>query len=253
MDVLNACDVIVCEDSRVTGKLLKAYGISVPKKIIYNDHVDEVTQTYILTLLKEGKIVTLVSDAGTPLISDPGYKLVRDCIQEGLKVIALPGANAVLPALQLSGLPTDSFTFCGFLPSKEQGVRSSMAHYSHCPETVIFYDSPNRIEKTLNIINEIIPNRQIAVVREISKLYEESLCGFASEILLKIIQKPLKGEIVLVIKGAEKSDDIIDIDSMIIDELKRHISVKELSQNLSLKTGLKKKDIYSRALELQKK
>ncbi len=251
LDVLNAADVIVCEDSRVTGKLLKAYNIQNKKKIIYNDHADDAMKNNIMGMVAD-KIVALVSDAGTPLISDPGYKLVRDCIGAGYFVTALPGANAILPAIQLSTLPSDHFTFVGFLPSKDKGVRDVLVRYLNVPETCVFYESPNRIEKTLNIINDVMGDRQIAVVREISKLYEQALHGSASEILTIMANKPLKGEIVIVINGAGEIDEDFDIDDLIRNSIAKGQSMKDLSTEIASVTGIKKKEIYNRALDIQK-
>lgn len=250
LDVLNAADVIVCEDSRVTGKLLKAYDLKIPKKITYNDHTDDVTKDHILNLASD-KIVALVSDAGAPMISDPGYKLVRDCISNNIYVTALPGANAILPALQLSGLPTDAFTFTGFLPSKDKGVRDVIAQYQNASETTVFYDSPKRIEKTCAILNDLIPNRQISIIREISKLYEDALHGTPSELLAIIKGKPLKGEIVIVINGADKDTETHDIDTLITKALNAGQSIKDLSAQIADLTGAKKKEIYNRALDIQ--
>lgn len=252
LDVLTHCDVIVCEDSRVTGQLLKFYDIPKKKKIIYNDHAVDDTKNYILNLARDN-IIALVSDAGTPMISDPGYKLMRDAIAGGVYVTALPGANAILPALQLSGLPTDKFTFGGFLPSKQSGVQQILKTYQNHPETLIFYDTAKRLEKTLMVLTDIYPTRQISVVREISKLYEESLRGTATEILASLTDKIIKGEIVLVIEGASATDDSIDIDQMIANAIKGGQSAKDIATELSAMTGVKKKDIYNRVLTIQDK
>lgn len=253
LDVLTACDVIVCEDSRVTGKLLKAYAVPNKKKIVYNDHADEATKNHIMDLIAEGKIIALVSDAGTPLVSDPGYKLVRDCLQKGLYVTALPGANAVLPALLLSSLPSDRFLFIGFLPSKDKAMRDLLSEYADRPETLIYYESPKRLSKTLAALAEIMPDRQIAVVREISKLYEESICMNASDLADKIAANPVKGEIAIVIDGASAHEGKeIDLEKRISDGLANGLSVKEISVLLSQETGQRKKDIYDLVLEIKK-
>lgn len=251
LDVLNAADVIVCEDSRVTGKLLKAYDLKITKKVTYNDHADEATKDYILKLARD-HIVVMVSDAGTPLISDPGYKLVRDAVVEDVYVTALPGANAILPALQLSGMPTDVFLFAGFLPPKDKGVRDELKKYTGRKETCVFYESPKRIEKTLNIIAELMPDRRMAIVREISKLYEQSLRGTASEILSNLSDQSLKGEMAIVIDGSQEDESSYDIDELIRKSLSDGERVKDLSVSIACLTGLKKKEIYNRALELQK-
>jgi 16S rRNA (cytidine1402-2'-O)-methyltransferase len=251
LDILTHADVIVCEDSRVSGKLLASYGIKDKKKITYNDHADDAAKANILKLAHDN-VIAVVSDAGTPLISDPGYKLCRDAIAAGIYVTALPGANAVLPALQLSGLPCDNFTFAGFLPNKDKAVRESISAIKNRCETHVFYESPKRIEKTCAILADVLGDRHIAVVREISKLYEESIRGAAAEILDAIKNKPLKGEIVIVIEGAtHESNEDIDIDKMIEKALENGQSIKDLSTDLASVTGMKKKEIYNRALALQ--
>jgi 16S rRNA (cytidine1402-2'-O)-methyltransferase len=250
LDVLKACDAVVCEDSRVTGKLLSAYDID-KKKIIYNDHASQETRDYILSLLEEGKTLALVSDAGTPLISDPGYKLVRDCLAKGLYVTALPGANAIIPALQLSELPSDQFTFIGFLPHKSSAVQAMLKKYETHSETLIAYDTAQRIEKNLKTLLDVIGDRQVAVVREISKLYEESIRGLASEVAVRLAEKKIKGEIVLVVEGSTSQESGIDIDEMIATALIDGESIKSLSTRLAKENGLKKNDVYQRALELR--
>lgn len=251
LDVLYACDVIVCEDSRVTGKLLAAYGIKDKKKIVYNDHADDKSKDYIINLARDN-VIALVSDAGAPLISDPGYKLVRDSISAKTYVTALPGANAILPALQLSGMPSDGFIFCGFLPSKDKGVRDVLKNYQSLPETLVFYDSPKRVEKTIAIMAEVMVDRDVAIIREISKIYEEVLKGTPQQLLDLLKNKTIKGEIVLVIHGAasvvHESDDI---DAMIVDALDKGQSIKELSGVIAAATSFKKKDIYNRAIQIQ--
>lgn len=248
LDVLMACDVIVCEDSRVTGKLLKAYHIKDKKKIVYNDHASDRDKDYILGLLADGKIIALVSDAGTPMISDPGYKLVVDAMDQGAYVTALPGANAVLPAIQLSGLPSDKFTFIGFLPQKDKALRDVLDTHKHRDETLICYESPKRVAKTCSILHEIYAGRSVKIIREISKLYEEAIAYDETTDLSSI-----KGEIVLVIEGAKDHQNYSqdDLNRMITDAMREGMSVKDLSQFIADQTGLKKKDIYNHALSLK--
>lgn len=252
LDVLKSCDAVVCEDTRVTGKLLNAYDISV-KKIVYNDHSSEETRKYILSLIRdEGKALALVSDAGTPMISDPGYKLMVQAIEEGVYVTALPGANAVLPAIQLSGLPSDKFSFCGFLPHKTSGVQSLLQSISSHQETVIFYDTAQRLPKNLTVVKEVLGNRKVAVVREISKLYEEAIRGTVDEVLMRLDQSPLKGEIVLVIEGMPDADvGAVDIDALIRQAMANDETVKEFSARIAQDIGVKRQEIYNRALELR--
>lgn len=252
LDVLTACDAVICEDSRVTGKLLKAYDLPSKKKIIYNDHADEATKNYILELITNGQILALVSDAGTPLISDPGYKLVRDCMANGYYVTALPGANAVLPALQLSGLQSDSFTFGGFLPSKDKAMRDMIAAYANRRETILFYDTPKRIVKTVKALADVMPDRDIAIIREISKLYEQALTMKPQDMLRYLQDHPLKGELVLVIEGAKAdATNSQDVDDMILRRLRSGDAVKDIAAQISDATGLKKKEIYKRALSIK--
>ncbi|PCI01195.1 MAG: 16S rRNA (cytidine(1402)-2'-O)-methyltransferase [Alphaproteobacteria bacterium] len=251
LDVLRSCDMIVCEDSRMTGRLLKAYDIPSKKKIIYNDHASIETRDYIVSLVAEGRILALVSDAGTPLISDPGYKLVRACFDAGVYVTALPGSNAVLPAIQLSGLPSDVFTFAGFLPRKVSAVGKMISEYSAAPETLIFYDTASRILKNLKAMRDVLGDRQIAVVREISKLYEESIRGTISDVIDRISGNAIKGEIVIVVEGAQKSDEDFDVPALIRSALSTGESVKELAARLASDTGQKKKDIYNLAIKLR--
>ena len=252
LDVLNACDFVVCEDSRVTGKLLKAYQID-KRKIVYNDHASIETRDYIVRLLGEEKIIAMVSDAGTPMISDPGHKLVQACVAAGCYVTALPGANAVLPAVQLSALNSNAFVFAGFLPSKDKALREILVDYKSRRETILFYESANRLEKTLKIIHDMYGDRPMAVVREISKLYEEAIRGTALDILNHMTDNIIKGEIVVVIEGAGDIDgQDFDVDEMIQSALQGGESVKSLSERIAMMTGLKKRDIYNRALQMDK-
>lgn len=253
LDILGACDAVLCEDSRLSGKLLKAYGIS-KKKIVYNDHSKDDTRHYIIDLLLQGKILALVSDAGSPMISDPGYKLVRDCVDRGIYVTALPGANAVLPAIQLSGLPSDRFAFGGFLPAKDKALRDMLGRYASYSETLVFYESPARLQKTLAVIAAIYGTRRMAVIREISKLYEESIRGTAEEIATYCRDHIVKGEIAVVIEGASCDNaDTIDPDALIRAALAGGQSVSGLSSEIAALTGQRKKDIYARALAIQNK
>jgi len=247
LDILMHCDVIVCEDSRVTGKLLAAYSIPKKKKIIYNDHASQETKDYIISLADEGRIIAVISDAGTPMISDPGYKLARDAIANGVYITALPGANAILPAIQLSALPCDKFTFGGFLPSKDKAIGDVIKGYVGRPETLVFYDSPKRVEKSCAIISGILTGQSIKIVREISKIYEESI-SYNSKIDLS----GLKGEIVIVIEGSiDGGQTDYDLDDLILKAIDAGQSMKELSAGIAIQTGLKKKDIYNHALTLK--
>lgn len=251
LDVLRHCDAVICEDSRVTGKLLAAYDIRDKRKIVYNDHSTEKDRATIIAKLSEGAVLAFVSDAGTPMISDPGYKLAKACMDEDLYVTALPGASAVLPAIQLSGLPSDGFLFAGFLPSKEKALTDFLRSYQSSSETLVFYESAKRLDKTLAVMADILGDRQAAIVREISKLYEESIRG--SLVALADDQKnaQLKGEVVLVIAGRSADTKVEDIDELIRQCLRQGMSVKDAVATVTDATDARKKDVYHKALAIQ--
>jgi 16S rRNA (cytidine1402-2'-O)-methyltransferase len=252
LDTLNAVDMIMCEDTRVTGKLLKAYDISKPLRP-YNDHSDKNKRHAIVTDITAGKSIALVSDAGMPLISDPGYKLVRDCLDLGLHVTSLPGANAPLTALQLSGLPSNAFSFIGFLPQKTKARCDHLAQWQNVPGTLLAFETGPRLQASLEDILNTLGDRQMAVVREITKMYEESRRGSVSELIHHYTESGApKGEIVLVIEPAAPEEyNEGDIDEMLAMALKDN-STKEAAKIVAEKTGRPRKDIYERALQLQK-
>ncbi|MFC3809902.1 16S rRNA (cytidine(1402)-2'-O)-methyltransferase [Lacihabitans lacunae] len=200
LDELKAADLILAEDTRNTGLLLKHLEISKPLQShhIFNEHK---TILRIIDQLKEGKKIVLVSDAGTPAISDPGYLLVREAIKNDIEITCLPGATAFVPALVVSGLPTESFVFEGFLPVKK-GRQTKLKELQEETRTMIFYESPHRVLRTLeDFKNNFGENRRVSVSREISKLYEETLRGELSEILTIFATKLIKGEFVIILEG----------------------------------------------------
>lgn len=203
LEVLKDVDLILAEDTRTTKKLLMHYDIqnSLQSFHLNNEHK---ALGSIMDRLKAGEKMALVSDAGTPGISDPGFLLVRACVQEGIAFEVLPGATAFVPAIIKSGFPTDRFIYEGFLPHKK-GRQKRLEALLEEERTTIFYESPHRIEKAVKQIVEFLgEDRIISISREITKLYEETMTGTAAEILEKIQQRPLKGEIVLVIEGVKK-------------------------------------------------
>ncbi len=205
LETLKEADLILAEDTRTTGILLKHFEVNKPLQSyhIFNEHK---TVQKIIETIKSGKNVVLVSDAGTPGISDPGFLLVRECLANQIDVSCLPGATALIPALVMSGLPTDSFVFEGFLPVKK-GRQTKLKELVSEKRTMIFYESPHRIEKTLQHFAEYFgPERRCSVSREISKVYEETIRGTLSEILAIFADRTLKGEIVIVLEGNKSSD-----------------------------------------------
>lgn len=200
LEVLKSVDVILAEDTRTTGVLLKHYEIKNSLKS-YHIHNEHHQTEKIIADLKAGKKMALVSDAGTPAISDPGFLLIRDCLQNDVAVECLPGATAFVPALVSSGLPNDKFVFEGFLPVKK-GRQTRLELLSNETRTMIFYESPHRLIKTLNQFNEYFgEDRQASVSRELTKMFEETVNGTFTEIINHFGEKKIKGEIVVVVGG----------------------------------------------------
>lgn len=252
LDVLKSVDVILCEDKRVSGKLLKAYDIRGGLRI-YNDHSDEQLRDDIVQGIEMGRAIALISDAGTPLVCDPGYKLVQACYEHDLYVTSLPGANAPLSALQVSGMESDAFSFIGFLPSKMKARQDFLQRWEHVPSVLIAFETAPRLIKALEDVRDVLGDRQVAVVREITKLYEEVVCKPVSD-LIKYYQEEgaPKGEIVLVIgQGAREQYGDEDIRDMIRIALKT-MRNKEAASFVAEKTGMKKSDLYNVALDISK-
>jgi 16S rRNA (cytidine1402-2'-O)-methyltransferase len=198
IETLQSVRLIAAEDTRRTRVLLNAHGIQT-RMVSYTDMNKERRTPQLIKLLKEGNDMALVSDAGTPGISDPGFYLVREAVLNGIVVSPVPGANAALSALVCSGMPTDSFTFLGFLPKKRGRLESVMKDISRRDETVIVHESPHRIRKTLALMKELISNKHICLARELTKMHEEFLHGTAAQLLAELGTRQVKGEIVLVI------------------------------------------------------
>jgi len=251
LDALKEADIIACEDTRVTGKLLSKHAITT-KMTPYHEHNAERARPGLIDRIDQGEAIALVTDAGTPSISDPGHKLVRDCLQAGLLVTALPGANAALTGLILSGLPTDRFMFAGFLPNKKIQRRKELSAVASVPATLIFHESANRLAAALSDMADILGDRPAAVTRELTKLYEEIKRGALAELAGFYIEHgPPKGEIVIVVGPPEERAEITEaaLDEMIRNRLDRS-SVRDTAAEISSETGLPKKRIYDRAVEL---
>ncbi|MFT4031715.1 MAG: 16S rRNA (cytidine(1402)-2'-O)-methyltransferase [Siphonobacter sp.] len=203
--VLQSVDAILAEDTRTTGQLLKHLGIQ-KQLMAHHAHNEHASAGGVIKMLQTGKSVALVSDAGTPGISDPGFLLVRECLKNGLEVECLPGATAFVPALVNSGLPTDRFSFEGFLPQKK-GRQTRLKKLVEVDQTMIFYESPHRIVKMLEQLVEVLgPDRQASVSRELTKVFEETVRGTLTEIIQYFSLHPdrVKGEFVVVVAGSEK-------------------------------------------------
>jgi len=199
--VLKEADRVAAEDTRHTGRLLAHFGIRADF-IRFHEHNEARQSEYIVKLLREGRTVALVSDAGTPGVSDPGYRAVRAALDAGIRVEALPGPTAIIPALVASGLPAGRFVFEGFLPRRQGALRRLFEELAGETRTVIYYESPHRIAKSAAILAELYPARPVVLAREISKLHEEMLRGSAEELARRLADNPVKGELVLMV-GAE--------------------------------------------------
>lgn len=250
LELLEAADLIACEDKRVSGKLLSHFDIKTPM-ISYHDHNADSVMPRLMDELKAGKIVALISDAGTPLISDPGFKLVNNCRSEGIMVTSLPGASALLCALTVSGMPTDKFLFCGFLPSKTTARLKELEKFSKVAATLVYYESPKRLLASLKDMKSMLGNRLVAVCRELTKLFEEVRQDNLDALIAYYEERPTpKGEIVIIVEPAAKgADQIDDLDDALEKALKK-LSVKEAVAAVTYMSGRKRKEVYTRALEL---
>jgi len=252
ISVLQNCDLILCEDTRVSRKLMEKHDITTPLKS-YHDHNGEKLRPLIIEDLKKGRVIALISDAGTPLVSDPGYKLVHGAHENGVSVTPIPGASAFLTGLSASGLPTDKFIFLGFLPVKKTQAQTVLEEYLPLGATQIYYETAKRIEKTLSTLKELAPTREIVVARELTKAYEEFLRGTAEEILdlIKSKDAPLKGEIVLLIAPAVDAPHMDD--EAIADILKKTLkseSVSSAAKIVAKTYNLPRKRVYEIALNI---
>jgi 16S rRNA (cytidine1402-2'-O)-methyltransferase len=250
LETLGAADLIACEDTRVTRKLLDHYGIATPLTP-YHEHNAEAARPKILARLAGGEAVALVSDAGTPLVSDPGFKLVRAARAEGHAVFAAPGASAVLAALTVSGLPSDRFVFEGFLPPREGARRNRIAEIKGIPATLILFETGPRLSAALADLVQGLGPRAAAVCRELTKLHEEVRRGDLATLAADYAAaaEP-RGEIVIVIAPpAAPPPDAADLDTLLRQALKR-LSVKEAVAEIAAITGEPRRHVYQRALEL---
>ena len=252
LETLAGADVIACEDTRVTRKLLDRYGIATPLTP-YHEHNAAQARPALLQRLAEGAAIALASDAGTPLISDPGFKLVRDVHEAGHAVTALPGPSALLAALTLSGLPTDQFFFAGFLPPKQTARRARIAELGRIPATLVLFETAPRIAATLADLAAGLGNRQAALCRELTKLHEEIRRGNLGALAEGAAANEPRGEIVLVIgpPQAEERPSAADTDMLLRQALAR-LSLKDAVGEVADATGLPRRDVYQRALALAK-
>jgi 16S rRNA (cytidine1402-2'-O)-methyltransferase len=253
LDILREVDLIACEDTRVFAKLATTYGIAAPT-VAYSDATQDVAEPRIVRALAAGKRVALVSDAGMPLISDPGYRLVRAALAGDHIVTCAPGASAVPMALALSGLPTDRFFFGGFLPAKDGERRRAIAAAANVPATLVFFEAPHRLAASLVDLADLLGPRPAAIARELTKLFEEVRRGPLTDLAEHYAGHPgVKGEIAIVIgppgeataPAAERLDEALRA-------AMAGASVKDAASEVAARYGLRRRDVYARALELRR-
>ena len=249
-EVLRSVAAIACEDTRMTGKLMHHLGVK-QRLIRYDDHASEETRDYILGLAAD-QAVALVSDAGTPLISDPGYQLVRAARERGIALTSLPGPSAAIVALTLAGLPSDRFLFAGFLPAKDKARRDVLAELAGVRATLVFYETAPRLDDSLLAIADVMPGREVAVARELTKKFEECRTGSPAELIAHYAAHPPKGEIVLLVAppGEPEPPTELDVDALLRAALETDKPSQAAGQ-VAKATGLDRKTLYARAMELK--
>ena len=253
IDCLKSVAIIACEDTRTSGKLLNHFNIPT-KTWAYHDHNAEVQTPKLIEVLQSGQNIALISDAGTPLISDPGFRLVRACHQAGIKVSPVVGASAAIAALSVAGLPSDKFYFYGFLPAKTVARQSELAKIKALTATLIFYEAPHRILDCLDDLIEVLGGeREVTFCREITKTFETIYPATLSalKVFVENDSHQQKGEMVLVVAGATASDNEADKYDDLLRRLLQDLSVKKAAQLASDITGAKKNALYDRALQLK--
>jgi 16S rRNA (cytidine1402-2'-O)-methyltransferase len=250
IETLRAVSVIACEDTRVTGKLLRHFGIRA-RMVRYDDHASDADRQRLIEAMLEGP-VALVSDAGTPLISDPGFRLVREARAAGATITSLPGASAALVALTLSGLPSDRFLFAGFLPAKALARERTLQELAAVPASLVFYETAPRLVAALQVIAAVLPGRDVAVARELTKRFEECRTGTATELAEHYAAHPPKGEIVLMLgpPPAAVPPQAHDVDALLVAALAA-AKPSQAAAQVAQATGLDRKVLYARALELR--
>jgi len=253
LDILAAADVLAAEDTRTLRHLMEIHGIPLGGRplVAYHDHNGEAARPRLLAALHAGKSVVYASEAGTPLIADPGFQLARAAIADGLPLIAAPGPSAVLCALGVAGLPTDRFLFAGFLPNTTAARCRSLTDLAGVPATLVFYESPRRLARSLADMATILgPRREAAVCRELTKRFEEVTRGSLGQLADTYAARDVKGEVVVVVDRASPSvvDDSV-IDEALLTALKV-LSVKDAASEVASKLGLARRDLYQRALDL---
>jgi 16S rRNA (cytidine1402-2'-O)-methyltransferase len=253
LETLAGADVIACEDTRITRRLTERYAISA-ELTPYHEHNAATARPKLLQRLAAGQAVALVSDAGTPLISDPGFKLVREACAAGLAVTALPGASSVLAALTLAGLPTDRFYFAGFLPAKQTARRARLSELSRIDATLVLFEAGSRVQETIADLAAIMGSREAAICRELTKLHEEVVRSPLAALAGRAGELETRGEFVLVIGPPDAEAQLMSADSLdqLLREALAHSSLKDAVAQAVELSGRPRREVYARALELAK-
>lgn len=248
LETLASADLIFCEDTRITSRLLNHYGIAKPLKP-YHDHNAAKVRPALLARLSGGAAIALVSDAGTPLISDPGYKLVVEALARGHRIEVVPGASASVMAVTLSGLPADRFLFAGFLPARSSERRRALEELRSVPAALVFFEAPGRVAETLEAIRTALGDRRVAIARELTKFHEEVMRGSADELLEQIASRnSLKGEITIVVAPpAPQPADPIEVEKALRLALANAAPARAAAQ-VARRFGLPRKDLYALAM-----
>lgn len=250
--ILGEVDLIAAEDTRHSLKLLNHFTISKPLTS-YFDHNQRFKGERILSALRQGKSVALISDAGTPCVSDPGYHLVRDALAEGIRVVPIPGSCAAIAALSASGLPSDSFTFAGFPPARQSRRRGFLADLARLPGTLLLYEAPHRLEECLRDMLAVLGERRIVVARELTKIYEEFIRGSVSQVLESVSRGRVRGEVVILIAPGEmvqeQGEPLEELLRRLLDQ--EGLSVKDAARRAAEVAGVPRNQAYAEALRLR--
>ena len=254
LDVLNEADLILAEDTRNTLRFLTHYDIKTPLEA-FHEHNEAPKTQKIVERLQAGKVMALVSDAGTPCVSDPGYRLVAAVVAAAVRVIPIPGASAAITALSASGMPSDGFVFASFLPRKSGKQKAMLERLASYRETLIFYESPKRVREMLLALQDVLGDRPAVLAREVTKLYEEMIRGTISEIITELdLRNSIKGECTVIVAGnVDETTEITDaIMAQIRTALAEKESVSQMAKRLAEETNVSKKKIYDCALDIKK-
>jgi 16S rRNA (cytidine1402-2'-O)-methyltransferase len=251
--VLREVDLIAAEDTRRTRQLLSRFGIHKPL-ISYHEYNRRMRERTLLVELRGGKSIALVTDAGTPGVSDPGEELVRRAVQEKIPLVPVPGPTALVAALSISGLPTESFLFYGFLPSKAGARKKWLASLKDRPETLVFYESPRRLASLLESAAEVLGDRRVAVAREMTKVYEEVYRGTLSEVLDRLRGEEIKGEVTVILEGCASPPS--DARPNVLEALKHYsqemgLSLKESVARVAEELGIPRRQVYRESLQMK--